>query len=374
LEKRIHIICLNVPYPVDYGGVFDLFYKLPALQQQGVKIHLHCFEYGRGEQPELNKYCETVSYYKRSEGLGSFSIKYPYIVKSRRSSELIDTLLKDDFPVLMEGIHCTYLLNDERFNNRKCYVRLHNVEHVYYSHLSSFSDSIFKKAYYSLESSLLKKYEKSIASKATFLSVTEKDAETFKRLGATKISFLPLFLPEWQIITSEGKGAFCLYHGDLSVPENEKAAKWLLETVFNDLNIPFVVAGKNPSKALCKMIRSRSTTCLIANPAEQEMQDLIAKAHINVLPSYNTTGIKLKLLNALFNGRHCLVNHSTVEGSGLETGCNLADSPGEFKTAIAELYDQPFCGKEVAARSQLLGNLFNNEQNAQKLVKLIWSE
>jgi hypothetical protein len=51
MTRHLHIICLNVPFPVDYGGVFDLFYKLPALHDQGVKIHLHCFEYGRGEQP-----------------------------------------------------------------------------------------------------------------------------------------------------------------------------------------------------------------------------------------------------------------------------------------------------------------------------------
>ena len=35
---------------------------------------------------------------------------------------------------------------------------------------------------------------------------------------------------------------------------------------------------------------------------------MIAKAQINILPSYTHTGIKIKLVNAIFNGRHCLVN------------------------------------------------------------------
>ncbi|HAK10648.1 MAG TPA: mannosyltransferase, partial [Chitinophagaceae bacterium] len=47
MEKHLHIIALNVPFPVDYGGVVDLFWKLPSLQAQGVNIHLHCFDYGR---------------------------------------------------------------------------------------------------------------------------------------------------------------------------------------------------------------------------------------------------------------------------------------------------------------------------------------
>jgi hypothetical protein len=65
-EKKLHIVCHDVPWPADYGGVVDLFYKLKALHAEGVKIILHCFLYGeRSRQDELNKYCEEVHYYKR---------------------------------------------------------------------------------------------------------------------------------------------------------------------------------------------------------------------------------------------------------------------------------------------------------------------
>lgn len=372
MDKHLHIICLNVPYPVDYGGVFDLFYKLPALQQQGVKIHLHCFEYGRGKQTVLNNYCESVDYYSRKEGFNAFSLKYPYIVKSRSSDELLDKLAKDDYSILMEGVHCTYLLNDKRFNRRKCFVRPHNVEHVYYKHLFHFTPSRAKKLYYLWESTLLKQYEKKIAGKATFLSVTKKDAGEFRKLGSNNIEFVPLFLPDWKVNTSEGKGCFCLYHGDLSVAENEKAAKWLIEQVFNELCIPFVIAGKNPSASLTKLVETKNSTCLVANPNETEMQDLIAKAHINIIPSYNTTGIKLKLLNALYNGRYCLVNQQTVEGTGLEKACLIATDPHTFRSAITSFYDRPFSIEEITLRHQLLDKMFDNESNAKKIIDIIW--
>ncbi|MDQ6813376.1 MAG: glycosyltransferase [Bacteroidota bacterium] len=372
LEKHLHIICFNVPYPVDYGGVFDLFYKLPALKKMGVKIHLHCFDYGRGEQPALNEYCESVYYYKRKKVLASLPFAYPYIVKSRIVDKLFERLSQDNYPILMEGVHCTFLLNDKRFELRKTFVRLHNVEHIYYRHLYSFSRSPFKKAYYLWESSLLKKYEKSIAKKATFLTVTEKDSEIYKNLGSLNAYYLPLFLPDWKIITSEGKGSFCLYHGDLSVAENEKAAIWLLEKVFNDLSIPLVIAGKNPAERLIKLAKTKNSTCLIASPDDKEMQDLIEKAHINIIPSYNKTGIKLKLLNAVFNGRHCLVNPLTIEGSGLDSACFIADTAHEFKIAVAELYDKPFDREEICLRHQLLDEMFDNEKNAARMVELIW--
>lgn len=372
MEKHLHIVCLNVPYPVDYGGVFDLFYKLPALQRQGVKIHLHCFDYGRGKQEILNKYCESVLYYERAKGISSFSLRLPYIVSSRKNSVLLDTLSKDQYPILMEGIHCTALLNDDRFKNRKCFVRLHNIEHIYYRHLFNFSNSPLKKLYYLLESFLLKRYEKNIATKASFFSVIEKDAETYKQLGCTNIEYIPLFLPGWKVNQKEGKGCFCLYHGDLSVAENEKAAQWLLEKVFNDLAVPLVIAGKNPPEKLAKLVRKNSLTCLIADPCKNEMQDLISKAHINIIPSYNTTGIKLKLLNALFNGRHCLVNEKTIEGTGLDDACYIARTANEFKTAISEIYAQPFCKKEVTLRHELLDDMFDNNKNAEKLVRCIY--
>ena len=72
MEKYLHIICLDVPYPPDYGGVFDLFYKLRYLKERGVKIILHCFEYGRGQQSALNEYCTKVFYYKEIQEYGQY--------------------------------------------------------------------------------------------------------------------------------------------------------------------------------------------------------------------------------------------------------------------------------------------------------------
>ncbi|MCA6488340.1 MAG: mannosyltransferase, partial [Chitinophagaceae bacterium] len=78
MKKKLHIICLTVPYPVNYGGVFDLYYMLPALKNEGVSIHLHCFDYGRGQQPALNEFCEEVFYYPRNQGHKGMTARLPY--------------------------------------------------------------------------------------------------------------------------------------------------------------------------------------------------------------------------------------------------------------------------------------------------------
>lgn len=373
MEKHLHIVCLDVPYPVDYGGVFDLFYKIKTLSEHGVLIHLHCFEYGRGEQTELEKYCVEVNYYSRNKGHKGFSTRIPYIVASRNSQDLIDNLLMDDHPVLLEGIHCTYPLFTGSLKGRKVFVRLHNVEHTYYKHLYAHESSLLKKLYFFNESRLLKCYEAFIANMGSFIAVSEKDLLNYQQsFHAKRINYLPVFTPFQEVASEEGRGSYCLYQGNLSVAENEKAAIWLMERVFSKMDIPFIVAGKNPSARLQRAAETNCNACLIANPDEQEITDLIAKAHVNVLPSFNETGIKLKLLHALFNGRHCVVNDSAVRDSAIGAACHVADTPEAMRKTILNLYGRDFQSEDIQFRKRLLKGHYNNDKNASELIALIW--
>jgi hypothetical protein len=359
-----------VPYPADYGGVFDLFYKLKTLHQLGIKIHLHCFEYGRGEQPQLNEYCEEVHYYHRNKGWYFFDLWLPYIVTSRINLRLIKNLLKDNYPILLEGIHCTYYLFHGELNHRKMLVRLHNVEYEYYHQLAKSENTFYKKIYFTLESYRLKRYENILAKKASLIAVNEKDQLTYqKKLGANDIKFLPVFLPFNEITSQSGKGDFCLYHGNLSVAENEKAAMWLLENVAHKIPMKLIVAGKNPSNTFSKSAASFPNVQVISNPSQYQMNELIRNAHIHLLPSFNNTGIKIKLLHALFNGRFIICNKNSTDGTGLENLCVIAENAKEYFQKIKELNQLPFTENEIQKRQMILKEKYNNEKNARQLIE-----
>lgn len=336
----------------------------------GIKIHLHCFEYGRGQQPELNQYCEDVFYYKRKKIFQLKKLRLPYIVSSRIDSLLIKNLLKDNFPVLLEGIHCTYYLYNGQLSNRKVLVRLHNVEYEYYNQLTRSTNNVFKKIYYKLESRLLKKYEKEIANKAKLLGVNEKDKLTYEKVFSAKdIEFLPVFLPFEEVKSETGKGKFCLYHGNLSVSENEKAVLWLLKNIFSQSKMPFVIAGKNPSGFLKNKILKYQNVELKENPSQPGMEELIRNAHIHLLPSFNSTGIKIKLLNALFNGRFVITNAASVEGTGLASLCEISEDRKDWLKKINELFQRSFSENEIIKRKEILYQLYDNGKNAQQLMK-----
>ncbi|MBO9682721.1 MAG: glycosyltransferase, partial [Flavisolibacter sp.] len=314
MSEFLHIVSLTAPSPPDYGGAFDLFYKVPALANLGKKIILHYFDYKEGRGHEgLEPYCLEINKYKRTGFLKSLSALKPYIVSSRIESKLIDRLRRDDYPVLLEGIHCTGII--PYLGNRKIIVRVHNDEAEYYRQLQQNEQNVFKNLYFSYESLLLSHYQKKLSKEPTFVFVSEKDKEKFeKKYHQKKGVFLPCFLP-WQTIHSlTGKGHYCLYHGNLAISENGRAALWLAEKIFSRIDFPFIIAGKNAS-ALKGRLPANLNLKLIENPSDQELSELITGAHINVLPSFNSTGVKLKLLHALFEGRFCVTNEAGIAGT-----------------------------------------------------------
>ncbi|MDP9230185.1 MAG: glycosyltransferase, partial [Bacteroidota bacterium] len=363
----------DVPYPADYGGAIDMFYRIVALYDEGIKIHLHYFSYNHHGNPnELNQYCESIHVYERKTGHKSFSFDLPYIVSSRINKELIERLNDDEHPVLLEGIHCSGILKYLNAEKRKIIVRLHNDENNYYQQLAIAELNLLKKLYFWNESRLLDKYQNELPRNNIYACISESDVKTFRdKYHLKQTIYLPAFVPYQQVNCLEGMGSFCLYHGNLSVSENEKAATWILQNVFSKINKPLVIAGKNPSKRLQKLVQLYDHTCLVADPSTQEMNDLVQKAHINLLPSFNTTGIKLKLLHAVFTGRHCVVNDAMVNGTGLEAACHVGINANALASIITQLHNQPFNEEEILLRKNLLKNNYNNSTNSRQLIALI---
>jgi hypothetical protein len=370
-NKSLHIVCFDVPYPVSHGGFFDLFYKLKWLHQAQVIIYLHCFQYGRGQQPELNKYCKEVNYYNRKK-YKAFSFRLPYIVSSRINTELFNRLSEDEYPVLLEGTHCTYLLYKDLFPQRNILYRLHNIEHVYYHHLFKYERSWARKLYFFFESLLLENYERKVASGASVvLPVSQNDSNKLKEYCPdANIQYLPLLVPFQEIKSLVGRGKYLLYHGNLSIAENQQAVYWLLKALA-PLDMPLILAGKNPPKKLQQFIRKFKNCELRINPTDSELEALIQEAHINIIISFNNTGIKLKLIHALFAGRHCIANSAAVSNEQFENCCHITNTAYEIKERIFYLKNLSFSQTDIELRKSVLLPHFDNNINAQKLSALL---
>ena len=128
----------------------------------------------------------------------------------------------------------------------------------------------------------------------------------------------------------------------------------------------------NPDRHLINLIKKQANVQLIANPESKAMDELISNAHINLLYSDQSTGLKLKLINALYKGRFCLVNDTMLHGVKLENTCHKANSAKEFAVMIEYLFNQTFTDADIQLRKDILDSEFSNASNAEKLVKLIF--
>lgn len=368
-NKELHIISFNIPYPANYGGVIDVFYKLIALKELGIKIHLHCFKYGRKESIELEKYCEKVYYYDRKMNWQNLISTNPFIIQSRTSDILVDRLSKKPFPILLEGLHCAKILCQDRLKNQKKYIRTHNIETDYYRLLAKTEHNFFKKIYLYFEYLKVANYEKRISEFNGVFPISISDHNYFKSIA--KSHFLRAFHSNPTIQSKIGIGKYALYHGNLTISENENAAFFLINKVFNQIDFDLVITGKKPSFKLRKECEKYPHIQLIESPKDDEMNSLVENAQCILLPTEQNTGIKLKLIESLYKGRFCIGNNKMIDKTELEDYCLEANSPQEWINQIKQVKDLEFSKNNIKQR-QSICSLFNNKKEAQKIIDIIF--
>lgn len=360
-----------MPYPANYGGVIDVYNKLIALHSMGIEVYLHCFSYGRKESKNLNKYCKKVFYYKRKTSVLSFFSTTPYIVKSRSSNLLLNRLNNDNFPILFEGIHSTSSFYSLFKNNseRKLFIRAHNIEHYYYNELFKLEANILKKIFFYYETKKLKKYEQKIFKNSKVFTISGSDFNLLKSYKFNTVLINP-FHPNERISSLKGSSDYGLFHGNLEVADNELSAIFLIN-IFKKLDFKLVIAGRNPSQNLKNCINELSNINLIESPEDEQLFSLIKNAQVNLFYSFQSSGVKLKLINALFNGRFCYVNQNYLVNDNFINLCDQVINDSDWKEQIVKAFSRVFSKKDYLNREKEL-KVFENKYNVELLIKEIF--
>ena len=359
-----------MPYPPDYGGVIDIYNRIRSLNEIGVEIILHCFQYGRQKSQELELLCREVHYYQRYSGIKYIIDPRPYIVITRSSPTLIDNLTHDQYPVLFEGIHTSYFINNPVLKNRVRILRTHNIEHDYYRGLYKVESSPFKKTFFFIEYKKLKRYEQNLPEDIIIAAISPGDTDYFSHRYQNTLN-IPPFHPFDKLSCLTGRGKYILIHGDLSVPVNIHSTIYLVEKVLYQLPFQVIISGKDPAHKILNIGVRYSNISIRVNPDDQEMHELVRNAQINLIHSYQPHGIKLKLLTALFSGRHCLANPEAVRNSSLESLCHIGENTEQMKDLVYKLMEVPFTREDIQKRETILKVNYSNRENARKIYGII---
>lgn len=323
MSNKIHIVSFDVPFPPDYGGVLDVYLRAKGLKQLGYSVILHCYEYGRGRGHDFSEIADEVYYYDRKNGVKSVLSNLPFIVKSRNSEALLNRLLEDNFPILLEGQHTTFWITELLKSDRKVAIRMHNIEWQYYRDLAKDAKTTSERLFFSMEARKLRKHENQLK-KVPLLCISKSDKDHYNNLGF-QASYLPVTINSDLVLEPLEAESFALFHGNLSVAENQEAIDALIrENKRSKLEIPVKIAGKNPSPVLIKKIESQGWEC-IANPNDQELNDLMRSCLLHLVIGFKSSGIKLKVIRALLSGKPCIATKEMTGTPALEKHCEIWD-------------------------------------------------
>ena len=214
----------------------------------------------------------------------------------------------------------------------------------------------------------MKKYESILMHANYLLAIQENDKAHFEQFH-DHVKLLPASVPPISIVPAVAKETYCLFHGNLSVQENDLGAKWILNnTIYADLKM--IIAGKNPSQELLDLAKEKGAQ-IISNPSEDEMQKLISEARVHLLVTQQATGIKLKLINSLATGGHVLVNSIMVEGTNLGSLCNVFESKIDCVEQLKILMGKPVEVEQLHKRFEILQKQFDTYENCKVFDEII---
>ena len=366
-NKNLHIISFDNPFPPNYGGIIDVFYKIKALHALGFKIHLHCFYDSRNTvSPELKAVTEEVYLYKKNKNSFFFFSTVPFSVKSRFHNNLVKNIAKIDAPIFFEGLQTTMLLRKVSLQNKK-YLRLHNLESNFYRGMTSSETNWFKKIIFYFESKKYKIYQNLLNQFDQVFAISNYEYNAVKAV-TEKVTYLPVFHGNTKMATLSDYGNYAFYHGDLRLSDNKKAAQFVIE-IFKEIpEYSLIIASSNGKEFIENQVKDFSNINFVSIENEKHLDMLLEKAHINVMLSFQQSGTKLKVINSLFKSRFCLINKNMVDDQRILELCEIASFKEEFILKIKQLIVKPFLDNKN--REVLLLDVLNDAKNANVILEL----
>ncbi|MEJ5050912.1 glycosyltransferase [Chryseobacterium culicis] len=370
--KELHIISFNYPYPPSYGGIIDVYYKIRALSDLGIKIHLHCFvdQIPLKVDTEVKEITEHVFFYKKKKNPFLYFSRIPFAASIRDSEALFKNLEKIKAPILFEGLQTTHIIRQLKDKEHQLYLRHHNNETEYYKGLSLSEKNIFKKIIYSIESLKYKGYQKKLLKKfETVFCLSEKEYNEVKAYSENA-QLIHLFHGNQSVKQLDKRGKYFLFHGDLTTSDNKRA---LIETIDLFKTLPqykLMVASDRASEDIKKRISAVENISLTPIQTTENLHQLLENAQANILISYQNSGTKVKLFNTLYNSRFVIINGNITDDPVLMNLCLFGSNMNEIRQQIISSAEKDYLNTEK--RKEILEETHSDKAKAEEIIKIIF--
>lgn len=359
----LHIITSKVPDRYSYDGSADMYWKIIAFQKAGIDCILHIIHRPAAIQDAIRVHCSKIYFYERAKGHSSFSLKAPISVNRMYNQHLLERLKEDNDPIFFDGIQTTFYLTLPEISKRVHFIQIRNTFSKKHHNIFNLNNSFSAKTNEILKSLVYTFYQKNIFKKAWILSEhllnhSTLHDDTFKKL------ILPPFIGLPISRSQPGLGNYCILHGDFKDPMTSNFAIWLLDQIFSKIDIPLVVAGKYPSNKLEIAAHRKLHTCLVADPSEPELTELISKSQICIHFSLKEHIIDQSTILSMQYGRHIIKIEDEII-QGMEAGKEA------LMNQIKMTFTQPYSEDDLEIRAQELHKLSQDTASVSKIKSII---
>jgi len=292
----------------------------------------------------------------------------------------LETVLKQevfDCIVLESLFVMPYIKTIRKYSTAKIILRTHNVEHIIWQRFASNEKNLFKKIYLYFLSSRLKKYElQSIPLVDGVAAISTEDIKILKSFLNIPIEFTPFaYKISNEIDFTELKINQGYFIGAMDWLPNLEAGKWIVEELMpalseQEINFNMCLSGiYMPQYFLNLKINNLLVVGKIDNTT-----NFIELFGILIAPIFSGGGVKIKIIEALANGKVVITTKVGAEGINYVDGKHLliAETANEFVLAINKcVTDKKFAQEVAEAGFQLIKEEYQPAVVVDRLLKFI---
>lgn len=354
---RILFLTTQLPYPPISGGVIKSWnlvkhwamhdLKVVCALKEGEENHieefqklvpnveLYTFPFERKRTP-LN----LLKSYFKSPSLNVYRNYHPAIrAKVREWIKDVDLVFVDHYEMGQ------YVLPKDGV---PMILHEHNAEYVMWERLAELEKNPLKKALITIESNRIKKAEKLYADRSEVVLAAPNDIKELEKIGVATEKLKPTYHLGDDYLLDEPKLQYdeteklLLFVGTLTWEANIDGLLWFLESVFPGVleahpDVKFNIVGKKPDKRLLEACRKYDSITLTG--FVEDLKPCYRKSRVFVIPLRFGSGIKVKLLNAMYMGIPTVTTPIGTEGLNVESGRELfsSTSPDEMVQQVSTL-------------------------------------
>ncbi len=348
-SKAILILSFDTPWPVDYGGIYDVIGRAHEFQRAGYAVdyvgvtldtrRLKDYSIGHAEPRSPFRRVYILRGYLRP---WSVLTTTPASASARNVDiplELRNYLLSQTYAfVLVDHIKMVPFAGTiSRALNMDYRLRMHNDEVEYYASVARRETRRLRAATLWLESLKYRFYQKKVLRRKLFSCVyyiSPRDMQKFFGISEARQAVLPV-VADFSLgrlrPVDDALGAIdFLYVANLELEENVQGLLCALQFLHSNgiQRHSLLVCGRCRSAerrtAIVKTFAFHEFCEIRFNVSPAELDAAYAKAKFFLNFAVSSGGIKTKLIDALARGIVVITNELGIQGSGLDAACIIA--------------------------------------------------